>query len=160
VKGPFPLPSAPSVEKSGVVNTNRRPTQPPKTFEERMSALHAFRRAKGLCDCYAEKWHRGHTCDTIVLLQSIHYVWELFPMEETSSPTPSEVPPEEQLFFVVLSEAVTGARAKRVMQLWGKVQQVAVFILIDSSSTHSFVSQFLLPKLKTVVGDLFSNALS
>ena len=70
--------------------------------------------------------------------------------EDTTTPQP-ESALEEHLFSVVLSEVVTGNSKKGVLQLIGVIQQVEVSILIDSGSTHSFVSQFVLPKFASVV---------
>jgi hypothetical protein len=116
-----------------------------------MASLRAFRRVKGLCDRCAEKWHRGHTCGATVQLQAIQEVWELLPTEEDTTTPQPESALEEQLFSVVLSEVVTGNSKKGVLQLIGVIQQVEVSILIDSGSTHSFVSQFVLPKFASVV---------
>lgn len=75
-KGPFPLPPPPQVGRSIPTVPDRRLVAQPKTMEERMSALRAYRRVKGLCECCAEKWYRGHTCSTIVQLQAMQEVWE------------------------------------------------------------------------------------
>ena len=105
-----------------------------------MTALRAYRRAKGLCDRCAEKWHRGHSCGATVQLQAMQEVFELFAVDEVSSPTHSSVHPEEQLFSVLLSETVLGSSSSGVLQFVGVMQQTDISILIDSGSTHSVVS--------------------
>lgn len=40
-------------------------------MDGKLGALKAYRSARGLCDRYAEKWHRGHTCNATVQLHAI-----------------------------------------------------------------------------------------
>lgn len=84
-----------------------------------MGALRAYRRARGLCDRCAEKWHRGHTCAATVQLHAIQEVWELFPADD-SMPVEDAIPPaEEQLFLALLTAALLGTQSKRTMQFVG-----------------------------------------
>lgn len=142
-KNPLPLPAPPpsmgSVKSTLPVDQRSLPAA--RSVEDKVSALRAFRRAKGLCDRCAEKWHRGHTCATTVQLQAIQEVWELFNVEELQAPSESGVSPEDHLFLAISAEAVSGAEGKRSMQLLGEMNGCKVHILIDSGSTNSFISQ-------------------
>lgn len=69
-KGPLPLPTPPvntTVSKSSLPD-DKRVGSSARSVEDKMAALRSFRRAKGLCDRCAEKWHRGHTCATTMQL--------------------------------------------------------------------------------------------
>jgi hypothetical protein len=71
-----------------------------KTVEEKMAALRAFRRAKHLCVCCAEKWSRDHKCSPAVQLHVVQEVLDLFNLEDIDTlSAPSES--SEQLFLVV-----------------------------------------------------------
>lgn len=78
-------------------------------------------------------------------------VWELFTPEELPEQPESESVHEDQMFLVVLSEAVSGGPAKKAFQLLGWLHQREVSILIDSGSTHSFVNQCLIQQLPTAL---------
>jgi hypothetical protein len=51
---------------------------------DRVASLKSYRRARGLCDRYAEKWFRGHKCPNTVQLQAIEEVWDLLDEPEYS----------------------------------------------------------------------------
>lgn len=46
--------------------------------DDKLSALRANRRVRGLCERCAEKWVRGHKCAATIKLQAIQEVWDLF----------------------------------------------------------------------------------
>lgn len=135
-KGPFPLPSPPG-DRTGISNSYKRSVPPSKSMDERLGA-------KGLCDRWAEKWHKRHTCAATVQLHAMQEVWELFDPEELPAPTESESIHEDQLFSMVLWEVGGGGSAKHALQMMGWFRQQKVSILIDSGSTHFFVSQGLI----------------
>jgi hypothetical protein len=58
-KGPFPLPSPPTGDKPLFTAPDKRIPGQSRSMEDKMTALRAYRRAKGLCDRCAKKWHRG-----------------------------------------------------------------------------------------------------
>lgn len=57
---------------------------------------------------------------------------------------------EGQLLLAISSEVVFGALAKRSMQLMGVMHNINIVILIDSGSSHYFISQTLINKLDQV----------
>jgi hypothetical protein len=123
---------------------------PPRSMEDKIKALRAYRRAKGLCDRCAEKWFKGHTCAASVQLHAMQQVFELLPIEETEGELHSDEAVEEQLFLAISSQAVSGGTAKRSLQMMGVMQQQMINILIDSGNTHSFISQNLVDKLSNL----------
>jgi hypothetical protein len=75
---PLPLPQPPHHigHKIGVPEKKLDHTS---LVDNKLGALKAYRRARGLCDCCAEKWHRGHTCNATVQLHALQEVWDLLP---------------------------------------------------------------------------------
>lgn len=119
-----------------------------------MATLRAYRRARGLCDKCAEKWHRGHTCAATVQLQAIQEVWELFSGEDKEgSIAESVVDPEEHVLSAISAATTTGGKTARAMQLEGVMQHQVISILIDSGSTNSFISQKLVSRLALPLED-------
>jgi hypothetical protein len=63
----LPLPAPPRVDKSTPV-----------------ASLRAYRRARGLCDKCAEKWHPDHKCSSTVQLNALQEVFDLFAEDSIS----------------------------------------------------------------------------
>ena len=80
-KGPFPLPIPPRIDKGGpsAAPFERRESDHnrQRPFDEKMSALRAYRRVRGLCDKCAERWNKGHRCAEQVQLHALQELWEL-----------------------------------------------------------------------------------
>ncbi|RLM74197.1 hypothetical protein C2845_PM15G12530 [Panicum miliaceum] len=116
--------------------------------DARMSALMAYRKAKGLCFKCGERWGRNHTCSATVPL---HLVEEMLAMaideaEEISvygkdSGAPSE---EGEQLCAISVQAVQGCEGRKTMRLHGSVHCQEVLILVDSRSSASFIGSHLL----------------
>ncbi|WVZ67898.1 hypothetical protein U9M48_016915, partial [Paspalum notatum var. saurae] len=120
-----------------------------KTAADRWSALRAYRRAKGLCDKCAAKWSRDHKCADSVQLHVLQEVMELFQLEDglelhSTATTDSE---GEQLFLALSVDALSGSLSGMSFCLNGEIQQHAVLILVDSGSSHTFISSQLASRL-------------
>jgi hypothetical protein len=132
--GSVPVPVAVSVDKQiGVVGSS----------DDKLKALKQYRRARGLCDRCAVKLVQGHKCAPTVQLHVMQELWDLF-SEDENVDSPAEVLGQsdaEGQICVSLSEAgATGQDSTRSMRLLGEIQGNAVLILIDSGSSHSFLS--------------------
>jgi len=68
--------SAPNTPRTGTAYSpeDRRNSDANKAKEDRISALKAYRKSKGLCFVCGERWGRDHKCATSV---QIHFVQEL-----------------------------------------------------------------------------------
>jgi hypothetical protein len=130
---PLPLPPPPqaTVPKSEPI---------PKHFDHstaadsKLGALKAYRRARGLCEKCAEKWHRGHTCSATVQLHVLQEVWDLLsdtPVSDAAGATNST---EESILMSLSPEAVSESSTKRSMQFIGHMCQQDILILVDSGS--------------------------
>jgi hypothetical protein len=118
---PHLLPHSPSPSQGALptVPIEVKPVPVARTPADRMGALRAYRRARGLCDRCAEKWHRGHTCAATVQLHAIQEVWELFPADDSMPVEDAISPAEEQLFLALSTAALLGTQSKRTMQFVG-----------------------------------------
>jgi hypothetical protein len=103
----------------------------------RVASLKSYRRARGLYDRCAERWFRGHKCPNTVQLQAIEEVWDLLDELEDSETVQDSQP---QLLMTLSEAAWTGTDAVSTLCFQGNIQQHPLMILIDSGSTHSFIS--------------------
>lgn len=146
----LPLPPPPPARQSGPALEPRPPeinrTPPP---DDKLAALRAYRCAKGLCFTCGERWSREHRCAPTVQL---HVVEELIEMLQVpAQQAPSTEATESDADCCVLSKAaIEGAEAPTTMRLHGWVQDREVLILVDSGSSHSFVSSALAARLQGV----------
>jgi hypothetical protein len=120
--------------------------------DEKLKALKQYRRAKGLCDRCAEKWSPCHRCAGTVQLHAIHELWELLPDEELLDDSSDSVQVEDsgQLCMVLSEAVVVGKESSRSMRLLGQIQGHDVLILVDSGSSHTFISATLANDLSGV----------
>jgi hypothetical protein len=122
-------------------------THVPST-DDKFKALRAYRRAKGLCDRCAEKWSKGHTCATSVQLHAMQEVLELFQVADSDDQEIAvDVLGNEQIFLALSPAPLSGQSAKRALQFMGTMHQYPLHILVDSGSTHSFLSQHMVDKI-------------
>lgn len=67
-------------------------------------------------------------------------VWELFNIEDFDDGVVSDVQSEMQLCVAISVEALSGKEGPKTLQLQGTLQGKVIQILVDSSSTNSFIS--------------------
>ncbi|WVZ81560.1 hypothetical protein U9M48_028917 [Paspalum notatum var. saurae] len=144
--GPMPLPLPPQRDKP--VDLRQADPSRAKSAEDRWSALRAYRRACGLCIKCAEPWTKEHRCSAAVQLNALQEVLELFHIEDDpGGEDTSQDHSPTHLFLAVSVAAVTGGSSPRSMCFDGFLQDQAVRILLDSGSSHSFLSAALVPQL-------------
>lgn len=115
---------------------------------DRVASLKSYRGARGLCDRCAEKWFLGHKCANTVQLHVIDEVWDLLSPEEECNDRVVET--KEQIFLALSTSAWTGAESVATLRLHGSIQQMQLEILIDSGSSHTFISDRFSAKLSGV----------
>jgi hypothetical protein len=111
--------------------------------DDKICALRQYRRARGLCDRCAEKWSSGHKCSATVQLHVVQELWELLSDDEgaSSEQCATEISDDPSQLCLCLSEAaVLGVESPKSMRLVGQIQGHSVMILVDSGSSHTFVS--------------------
>jgi hypothetical protein len=116
---------------------------------DRVASLKSYHRARSLCDRCAEKWFPGHKCASTVQLHAIEEVWDLLAIPESVEDAPDQ--PEQIMMALSLSPAAwEGIDKGTTMRFAGRMQQHDILILVDSGSSHTFVSDRLRPQLSGV----------
>jgi hypothetical protein len=137
----MPLPSPPTSSLHKPESYQKKRDGVPSFVDGKLAALKTYRRARGLCDRCAEKWHHGHTCNATVQLHALQKVWELLSENLGDDSSIHEHTLEEPIIMAISAEAVTGSSAKRSMRFMGSMLGKDILILVDSGSTHSFINQ-------------------
>ncbi|GJX42083.1 ty3-gypsy retrotransposon protein [Tanacetum coccineum] len=98
----------------------------PAEWQERLS--------KGLCFNCDNRWTRGHKCPAKFLLLMTE-------SEDESSGEASSAVEEEVVESgdISILNSLVGHGSPRSLQLWGKIGDTRVHILIDNGSTHNFI---------------------
>jgi len=151
---PLPLPAPPRIDKQPssalAAPEAGSPIVSDKPAADKFAALKAYRRARGLCDRCAERWRPGHKCAPSVQL---HVVQELIDLLQVSNLDADLSPPhteavsdhggslaEGQLFVALFAEALAGSDGPHTMHFEGTILDIPLLILVDSGSSHSFLS--------------------
>lgn len=157
-KQPHPLPPPPRLDRGAAPSVtspaDRRQVDPgrSRSVDDRLSALCAYRRARGLCDKCAEKWSRGHRCAEQVQLHALQEVWDLCHMDfAVSDSDPVELSSEPDQLCALSSAAVQGTDLPKTIQLHGFIQNMEVLILVDSGSSSTFIDAVLAAKLPGII---------
>jgi hypothetical protein len=92
-----------------------------------------------------KKWSPCHKYAATVQLHAIQELWELLPNEELLDDPNDLVCVEDsgQLCMVLSEAVVVGKESSRSMRLLGQMQGHEVSILVDSGSSHTFLSATL-----------------
>jgi hypothetical protein len=134
---------------------DRRTTESARapSTDDKWRSLKAFRRAKGLCQYFAEKWTKEHKCADNVHLNVVQELMAILQTDEEdeefdSGPSNGE---SSQLYLTLSIAALSGVPAPKTLCLSGAIQQHKISILVDSGSSHSFISAKLASQLDGVV---------
>lgn len=121
--------------------------------DDKLATLKAYRRAKGLCFICGERWGRDHKCNTTVQLHVVQEMLEFCALDSMDSD-------DSDMDLMVLSaEAQQVQGGTNAIRLECQLGGHAVVLLVDSGSSHSFISarlashitgQQLLPSQQTV----------
>jgi predicted aspartyl protease len=146
-RGANPLPPPPRIDKKSTpIFHEEKKMCEGKSLEERMAALRAYRRAKGLCVRCAEKWSREHKCVATVQLNAVQELLEVFNLEELDNVSVHSEQPD-RLFMAISQDVVGGTDGPRTMKLCGALQGTELLILVDSGSSHTFLSSAVADKM-------------
>lgn len=124
--------------------------------DDKFAALRAYRRAKGLCHTCGERWSREHRCGPTVQLHVAEELLQLFSVDEPVSDEPAaeslqteyeEIGEQEDALLTISREAVLGTESPKSVRLQSLIQHHEVLMLVDSSSTHNFISVQLADRL-------------
>jgi hypothetical protein len=115
-----------------------------KAQGEKASALMAYRKAKGLCYKCGEKWGPQHSCPDSVPLHLVEELWQMVVEKEDQSVKSllSETDSDSGEDIMAVSvHAVNGTYASKTIKFMCNVQQFKAVMLMDSGSSHNFISE-------------------
>jgi hypothetical protein len=122
--------------------------------DDKVRVMRQWRRARGLCDKCAEKWVFGHKCSQTVQLNAVQEVFDLFSDDEgqSSGTLSPETNDAGQLCLCLSEAAVLGKEVAMPMKLMGRIQSTNIVILLDSGSSHTFISAKVAANLAGISG--------
>jgi hypothetical protein len=122
----------------------------------KLVALKNYRRARGLCYKYGERWGKDHTCPATFQLHVVEELFTIMGADAFGSPeeqylVDSSVESLCAISLHALSESVmVNEGAPSVLQLKGWLNGHQVLLLVDSGSTVSFVNRKLAASLSGI----------
>ena len=121
-----------------------------RSGEDKLATLKNYRKAKGLCFKCGEKWNPGHKCQA-VSLHAMEEVWE-FLFDDHEHREMQDQPDDEndsgEELTAISVQAIKGIEGVRTIRLRGFLAGQEVFMLIDSGSTNSFISEDLASRVQ------------
>lgn len=111
---------------------------------DKLASLRSYRRARGLCDRCTEKWAYGHKCASSVQLHALEEVLELVSSDSEPDAKESTKP---QLMSTIFLATWNGIDGHHILKLHASIQSIPLLILVDSGSSHTFLSTRFLPLL-------------
>lgn len=127
---------------------DRRPK--PDRGEDRLTALRNYRRARGLCFKCGERWGQGHQCAATVQLHVVKELLELLQAEAEILPGNDSDSEDEELMSIS-KLATTGQTTPRTLRLLGYIADQEVLVLVDSGSSHNFISEWVAAKFAHII---------
>ena len=117
--------------------------------DDKLKSLMQHRKKNGHCYKCGEKWGHNHKCPAQV---SLHVIEELFdalqpPDSETDAYSSSDDESEPAVVLAVNPQSLATSVKRRTMKLQGCLGSRQVVILVDSSSSGTFVSSELAQQL-------------
>lgn len=149
---PLPTPPQNRVSSSSPYRSDdRRISDAPRSqsSDDKVAALRAYRRARNLCFTCGEKYNREHRCGSTVPLHIVEELLALIqPAEEIEAPVTSASSEHGSQLMHLSQAAAEGRQGATTMRLQGWIQQHEVLMLVDSGSSHTFVSSDLAERLQ------------
>jgi hypothetical protein len=115
--------------------------------DDRVGALRAYRRARGLCFKCGERWGQGHQCAATVQLHVVEELLDLLQAERYLEEAEEES--DDDILMSISKLAISGATTPTTVRLVGMIEDQEVMILVDSGSSHCFISEKVAARLKT-----------
>lgn len=127
---------------------NRKNTGGPKSKsqDERLAALMAYRKAKGLCFKCGLKWGSTHKCPDSVSLNVVEELWQMLGVSDVQDSKPEDSDSGDDL-LEISTEAATGVSGSKTLKLKCHVSCHTAIALVDSGSSHNFISELFASQL-------------
>lgn len=132
-----------SVNSATRAHDDKETADPPKTKtgDEKIQALKSYRRARGLCFKCGEKWSPQHKCPATVSLNAMEQLWQCVTEGvDLDIPDITYDSNSGDELMAISVQAMNGLEGPRTIRLRGHMQGKDVFMLVDSGSSHSFIS--------------------
>ena len=116
--------------------------------EDQLTTLRAYRRARGLCYKCGERWVQGHRCAPTVQLHIVEELLEMLQEGDGGAQEAHQDDSEEETLMSISKLVTEGGEGPKTLRLCGLIEDQEVLVLVDSGSSHSFISVHLADRLK------------
>jgi hypothetical protein len=126
---------------------------PLPSTDECIASLYAYHKAKGLCYKCGLQYNHGHRCSDTVQLQVVEELWQMVQCTNTKAVAECAEVPEDNVEINALQlskAAVDGSEAPRTMKFVGHIAGMDILALLDSGSSHSFLSMVVASSIPAV----------
>lgn len=133
-----------SIENSEVVHVSDRKlgsSSKGKVQNEKLAALMAYRKAKGLCYKCGNKWGPQHKCPESVSLHVVEELWQMISEEDAANTIVQEDPDSGEDLMAISDQAIQGTTFGKTIKLACHIQKNKAVLLFDSGSSHNFISE-------------------
>jgi hypothetical protein len=90
---------------------------------------------------------KGHKCAATVPLHAVQELWDMLSTDSESDKSTEGDGTEDQMFMLLSQEALALVSSSKTLTFHGLIQGQLIVILIDSSSSNSFLNTSLAPQL-------------
>uniref|UniRef100_A0ACD5ZUU6 Uncharacterized protein n=1 Tax=Avena sativa TaxID=4498 RepID=A0ACD5ZUU6_AVESA len=143
---PMPLPPPPPKCVGLIGADDRRAADAARGTRDldKVSALRAYRRARGLCFTCGQRWGQDHKCPTTVPLHVMEELLQMLNQDDSTSETDGSALQGDEQLAALSDQAFKGTMAPKTLQLRGWLGDQEVLLLIDSGSSSSFINKKLI----------------
>lgn len=160
IKGALPLPPPPPRLPLGDQHNAGRPVEERRaaaktvTVDDKLATLRSYCKAHGLSVRYGEKWAPSHRCAPEPQVHALHEVWALCAeafqdSDQVDVAVPETVDPDH-VFMLLSSATMSRTASPCTMQFQVHLQGQHSVILVDSGSSHSFLSSAVASSLHNI----------
>ncbi|WVZ57697.1 LOW QUALITY PROTEIN: hypothetical protein U9M48_008050 [Paspalum notatum var. saurae] len=120
-----------------------------KSQGDKVSALMAYRKAKGLCFKCGTKWGMQHKCPSSVSLNVVEELWQLVSDKSKNAELVGQAEDHDSGddLMALSAQVVSGTTSNRTIKLYTYIHHHSALLLVDSGSSHSFISEQFATKL-------------